>query len=115
LPRTLSNDPRLTIISPYDAEKVASAPADDCLIAALTFRGSLPERRYRRMMAAPPNLPAGPTFLGEDPYAPIKQRFDPDVPEAYIEVRDYGRLSREVDLSSWPLKHRQANIDPSKR
>lgn len=96
----VAGEPGLVTVSPY---RPASTPprAGDCLVALLTYHGSLAPMFVQRMVASLPPSPATEVRLAPDPYADTKRRFDAGVPDAYVRLLDYGRLIAPVDLEAW--------------
>ena len=90
-------------MSPYVSNVTAGdlPKKGDCLIAILTFRGSIPKSVYEHMRANLPQNPVDIRRMGEDPYANIKKRFDPDIPNYYVSILDFGKLEQGVTLPDW--------------
>ena len=53
------------------------------------------------MLGDLPASPAEETLIGKDVYASIKSRFDPDIPEYYIRILDFGIVGKKVVLNDW--------------
>src|SRR5262249_42935106 len=93
----------VNVVGPYRDLSPARALAerDDCLIALLTFRGSISKEAFQRMLQALPERPVQEIFIGKDIYASIKQYFDSDIPDYYVRVLDFGVLNHKVTLTDW--------------
>lgn len=103
LANLLAQERGLHVISLYTRATTRSdvVPAGDCLLVVETYRGSLSPALLDRLRAALPHLPADRIPLAPDPHAAMKQRFDADIPDAYVTLRDYGPLTQAVDLGVW--------------
>ena len=91
------------VVSPYGGLSPAGAVAepDDCLIALRSYRGSMSKDAYQRMLGDLPASPAEEILIDKDVYASIKSKFDPDIPEYYIRVLDFGIVGKKVVLNDW--------------
>jgi hypothetical protein len=88
------------VLGPY-GDKSSKVPAGDCVVAAVTYSGPFGRANYAHAFSRLPSHAFETLQLGRDPDAAIKRRFDPSVPDYYVELRRYPPLDRGADYSAW--------------
>jgi hypothetical protein len=76
-------------------------PAEACVAGLITFRGSLDAATFASLMSDLDFESARHAFIGKDPHAAVKRRFDRDIPDYYVELKISDRMERPMILRRW--------------